>query len=189
MIFNLHQLVDSAISLLCLLEKLREETEDCVGKDPVFEPKRYCSCNKQSYLKSPRTPNEHSRARPCPVKHLPSHRLRLWLNMYTPLSEGFPFYKLVENGIGFFVHFFGLWIKVVENFLSSGKMLKEKNVWFLRVVQMCGNRHCGNAAMRQCGNAAMILKQNFINKNFHKKQISDIRLVEWVLRIYSGMRR
>ena len=31
---------------------------------------------------------------------------------------------------------------------------------------------CGNAAMRQCGNAAMILKQKFINKNFHKKQIS-----------------
>ena len=32
-------------------------------------------------------------------------------------------------------------------------------------------RQCGNAAMRQCGNAAMILKQKFINKDFHKKQI------------------
>ena len=41
--------------------------------------------------------------------------------------------------------------------------------------------------MRQCGNAAMILKQKFINKNFHKKQIfvtNNPKILQISLRLF-----
>ena len=46
----------------------------------------------------------------------------------------FPFYQLVENEKLFFIHFFALWIKVVENYLSSGKMLNIRRGWSIDIL-------------------------------------------------------
>ena len=49
---------------------------------------------------------------------------------------------------------------------------------------MCGNRQCGNQ-LRQCGNAA--IRQKFINKNFHKKQIfvtNNPKILQISLRLF-----